>query len=374
MNTPRLLTFIGKCFSTSFWEDDEMIFTWITENLVNWRQVVYTASNHFVLPALWSTSHANGLIGMMPVDLQIFIERIRSWNLERNKIIINQTAELVAVLNQVGIEPVILKGVGHLLSGLYVDLADRMVADLDIMVPWASLPCTVRELKKIGYQYKRKDIDIDWEKAKHDLPLTCPGHPLRVEIHVRPVTKTCKDILPVDEVWNESELRSMGAGRYRIMSPTHLMLHNMVHSQIEHKSCFMGMIPFRQLYDLYRMIQKNYDIIDWPHIHGLLLSERFVLPFGLYFDMLGRFFHPRVQLKGERPLTVRVSWIQISLLARFRLLIILRLLLARVFHYCILIVQFHISVQERKRIVKRLQDPGWIWDHGAALVEIFKTT
>jgi hypothetical protein len=52
---------------------------------------------------------------------------------------------------ELAIEPVLLKGAIRLLAGLYPDDGWRMLRDLDLLVPQASLVAATRALRNAGY-------------------------------------------------------------------------------------------------------------------------------------------------------------------------------------------------------------------------------
>ena len=62
------------------------------------------------------------------------MQHITDLNRARNEKIIEQAKELNELLVANNITPIFLKGTGNLLEGLYRDLSERMLSDIDFIV------------------------------------------------------------------------------------------------------------------------------------------------------------------------------------------------------------------------------------------------
>ena len=61
------------------------------------------------------------------------MKHITDLNRDRNKQIISQAQDLNTLLLNNNITPIFLKGTGNLLEGLYDDIAERMLGDIDFL-------------------------------------------------------------------------------------------------------------------------------------------------------------------------------------------------------------------------------------------------
>ena len=84
----------------------------------DWDQTVAIAAREEVLPTLAGKLSC-------PPDLSDFFATIHELNAERNRQLIGEIETLALLLNQAGIEPVLLKGSAYLVTGVYCDPADR---------------------------------------------------------------------------------------------------------------------------------------------------------------------------------------------------------------------------------------------------------
>lgn len=107
----------------------------IKNSNINWDDIVKISTQYYVFPSLYTNLHSANMLSLLPDDLVAFMEHIYSLNAERNKAILTQCHEINQVLNQHHIFPIFLKGTGYLLSNLYTDIGERMIGDIDILVP-----------------------------------------------------------------------------------------------------------------------------------------------------------------------------------------------------------------------------------------------
>ena len=93
----------------------------------DWDQTIAVAAREEIIPALH-----NRLSG--PPEVSDFLEAIRELNGDRNRQLLRETETLAAILNQAGIEPVLLKGAAYLTTEVYADPASRLLQDIDLLV------------------------------------------------------------------------------------------------------------------------------------------------------------------------------------------------------------------------------------------------
>ncbi len=82
---------------------------------------------------------------------------ITDLNRDRNQQIIIQAKEINELLLANDISPVFIKGVGNLLEGLYYDIGERMMYDIDFIVSKKNYLKTISILKENGYSELNKN-------------------------------------------------------------------------------------------------------------------------------------------------------------------------------------------------------------------------
>ena len=118
---------------------------------IDWDAVVKVSTAHYVFPALYCNLKRSNFIHYLPKELVTYMEQITNLNRERNKQIITQAKELNNFLLANNITPIFLKGTGNLLTGIYDDIAERMVGDIDFIFSKKDYSKAISVLREFGY-------------------------------------------------------------------------------------------------------------------------------------------------------------------------------------------------------------------------------
>lgn len=153
MNYKETLVFIGKCLTITHEKHNKTVVQKeILSTNIDWDLVVKISTEHYVFPALYCNLKRAEFLDYLPQDLVTYMEHISSLNRDRNLQIIAQAKEINTLLLANGITPIFLKGTAFLLEGLYEDIAERMVGDIDFLVSNNNFSKAVALLKNAGYQ------------------------------------------------------------------------------------------------------------------------------------------------------------------------------------------------------------------------------
>jgi len=102
---------------------------------LDWAAVFHYAGQHLVTPSLAGSLRRQGLFAALPIAVAEYLETVQTLNRERNRMLYGELVAVARRLNGIGIEPLLLKGAIALLPGEYPGAEDRMMGDLDILVP-----------------------------------------------------------------------------------------------------------------------------------------------------------------------------------------------------------------------------------------------
>ena len=148
MNYKETLHFVAKCLTISLEDrNKQAIEKQLQSNNIDWDAVVKVSTAHFVFPALYCNLKRANFLHYLPDELVTYMERITKLNRERNEQIIAQAKELNALLLANNITPIFLKGTGNLLAGIYDDVAERMVGDIDFIFSKEDYPKAINLLR-----------------------------------------------------------------------------------------------------------------------------------------------------------------------------------------------------------------------------------
>jgi hypothetical protein len=185
MTYKETLFFVAKCLTISLEEKNRKeIELTLKTTTIDWDSVVKVSTAQYVFPALYCNLKRVGFLHYVPADLVAYMKHITDLNRERNQQIIAQAKEINNLLLTNNITPIFLKGTGNLLEGLYEDIGERMVGDIDLLFKEEEYKNTVKLLKRHGYINKINKFD----KAKggrHYPRLINEERIAAVEVHFR---------------------------------------------------------------------------------------------------------------------------------------------------------------------------------------------
>ncbi|WP_299670683.1 nucleotidyltransferase family protein [uncultured Polaribacter sp.] len=183
MNYKETLFFVAKCLTISLEEKNRLeIEIQLKTTKIDWDAVVKVSTGHYVFPALYCNLKRAHFLQYLPEDLVAYMKHITDLNRVRNEQIIQQAKELHQLLLDHHITPIFLKGTGNLLEGLYEDIAERMVGDIDFIFSKEDYPKAIEVLTLDKYT-KVVEEKYDFPQFKHYSRLHKAHRIAAVEIH-----------------------------------------------------------------------------------------------------------------------------------------------------------------------------------------------
>ena len=250
-----------------------------------WERVVQEANRHLIAPALYICLRDRCLFGLIPAEVENYLRFLHDLNEERNRRLKQQAIETLGVLNEAGIEPLLIKGSALLMILPEHRLGTRMISDLDLVVDKSAVERSVARLLSIGYQalidnsgphaygkfYRPSDV------GSVDLHLRPPG-PAYLFTENQPLGSTSLEVLRI---------------RMKIPTPAEWVTHLIVHDMIQDRGLRKGDINLRRLLDCREILGLGYDI-NWGMVRSRLPAGRLALARDLFFLNLQRFVGVKV--------------------------------------------------------------------------------
>ena len=150
---------------------------------IDWDAVVKVSTSHYVFPALYCNLKRVDFLKYLPQELVSYMQHITDLNRERNKQILQQAQELNSLLLANNISPIFLKGTGNLLAGIYEDITERMVGDIDFIFSKEDYPKTINILREFGYSEVDKKEYYFPGLGRHYRRLQKENNIAAIEIH-----------------------------------------------------------------------------------------------------------------------------------------------------------------------------------------------
>ena len=235
---------------------------------IAWERVLGQASAQFVLPAFAAALRDLDLIGSLDEGLAGFLLAVHAANLERNDELRHELGRAVGVLNRAGIEPVLLKGAIRLADRLYPDDGWRMLRDLDLLVPEASLADATRAFEEAGYA----------PCGLHD-EVRRPGGACQIDLHTALFGGSRQaPLLQAAQVLDGSRPLALGDGRIRLPAVEHQLMHLIGHGQIRHCGHAVGRIGLRDRLEAAALVRWARESIDWQAVRARFAAAGYRRP------------------------------------------------------------------------------------------------
>lgn len=362
--------FAGKCLSleTNPAFKSELIDNCKNE-LIDWVQFVGLCSNHLILPAIYLKFRSNGILEFLPSDLANHLVEIHELNVKRNNLILIQSQAITRVLNKKNISPLFLKGAGNLLDELYTNIGERILGDIDFLVPEKDYLLSAALMENEGYT-KYYDIPKydDVDRMKHYPRLSHPDFVASIEIHRIPVN--VESVSWFNSAIIDAERKSVSAldGCF-VESDRHKIIHNFIHSQLSNEGFLFGSVSLREINDLY-LLSKRFPLFE--AIPQIKKQQKAIAYFALSRDILGldESFFPKTNLAYK--ILVRKHTLNQNSTIFYNGHRSLIFMVQRIFTgYIGQILKAFYSKDKRIHLLRRITDRKWYADHLSLYTRFF---
>ena len=204
------------------------------------------AGRHCITPMLAACIDPE-LRQRLPGDYALYLEFIHTENSRRNRALRLQLKQIATCLNEIDIEPVLLKGAIRLVDGLYRDPGWRFMRDLDLLVSRDRLSDAVARLTSVGYSFT-PDADGPSEQHRHLPPLRRDGDAAVVEIHADLLPER-REFCHAQDVLAHARPVDLEGARVRVPSTAHQLAHLIGHDRFDSNLHLAGMFLLRSVFE-----------------------------------------------------------------------------------------------------------------------------
>ena len=255
MNYKETLYFISKCLTISLEESNRQeIEKLLQSKKIDWEAVVEVSTAHYVFPAMYCNLKRVGFLSYLPQELLNFMEHITNLNRERNQQIITQAKDLNTLLLKNNITPIFLKGTGNLLAGIYDDIAERMVGDIDFIFSKQDYPKAITILREFEYSELEKLKYYYPDLNKHYRRLQKENNIAAIEIH-----SELLDLKKYSNEFNYSfvEKDSQVINEVAVLSYSNKLNLSILANQINDHGFDYKTMALRNAYDVFLLSKKT---------------------------------------------------------------------------------------------------------------------
>jgi hypothetical protein len=253
MSYKETFYFIARCLTISLEKDNKLaIEKTLQSNTIDWDAVVKLSTQQLVFPALYCNLKREGFLHYLPQDLANYMELITGLNRERNQQIITQATALNSLLLDHGLTPIFLKGTGNLLAGIYTDIAERMIGDIDFILPKEQYTRAIALLREDGY--------TDVLKYHYHLPMQRHYRRIKKENNIAAI-EIHKELLieKYTAEFNYDFIRKdiQTINQISLLSYANKLNLSIIANQITDREFYYKTIPLRNGYDVFLLSKKT---------------------------------------------------------------------------------------------------------------------
>ncbi|KOY50933.1 nucleotidyltransferase domain-containing protein [Polaribacter dokdonensis] len=265
MNYKENLFFIAECLTINHEaKNNNRIETILKSNTVDWDEVVKLSTAQYVFPALYYNLKRADFLHYLPDELVNYMQYISNLNKERNEQIIAQATEINNLLQAYDIHPIFLKGTGNLLEGLYEDIGERMVGDIDFIFSKEDYPKVIKILSEDGYS-KVHQTEYDFPQFKHHPRLQKEGKIAAVEIHKELLLEKYAKEFNYELIQKDAQI----INGIQVLSYRNQLSLSIIAKQINDGGLYHKNIALRNAYDVFLLSKKTNALIAFDQFETL---------------------------------------------------------------------------------------------------------
>ncbi|MFW5707480.1 MAG: nucleotidyltransferase family protein [Bacteroidota bacterium] len=333
----------------------------------NWNKMVKSGSDNLVLPAFYLKLCQHSLNQFLPSDLESYLQHVLTLNRERNSNVITLAKKVNSWLAEDGIDCLFMKGAGNILDGIYSDLGERLLYDIDILVAADHMLPAANILHERGFITRKRFNPASLESTMHYPILLHEEWMTGVEIHRMPVQYHYQKEFPAERVFANKTHTRQHKG-FDVMGYPDRAIHNFIHAQLMHSGHYHADVKLRDLYDLL-LLGKRVDLYGTFHRYHHYRSKSMA-----YLKLMHKVFGLQwpVELQSEKAgkhllqRQQRTLEMSSSRLRRHRLFITFAQ------KYFILPLRVLWNPYARNYVLSRLTQPRWYIEHYNAVKRMLR--
>lgn len=225
-----------------------------------WSEVCDLAGEQLVLPWLWPAikERADGLEPEVAERLHDAHARY----IVRNLRLREQLRRVLGSLNDADVVPLLFKGALCLVDTAPGGLGPRWLSDLDIAVPAGRLDAAVTALEHDGYH----EIAGHTFHNPYALTFGRADGVVPIDLHVELGAHPLPSVLPIAQAYEAAGALTLRGARAKGLSPTHQLVHNLLHTAVQDMNHAVAGLSLRQLLALRNIVETHGAQVDWSEV------------------------------------------------------------------------------------------------------------
>jgi hypothetical protein len=245
----------------------------------SWQALVDLARGQGVLLPLVFALNARGLLPPIPRSIKYRdshvtarLGEIYRQHLAQRQSDKRQLEEVLLVLEDAGIVPLILKGARYLVAPVASWCEARSMADFDILLQPSNAERAFTLLKAQGYrQFPSAGFNYGPNFSHHLPALQHPSQLAAVEIHTHALSVAGQRIMSTQHVW--ARATKAGNGSFFVLPIGWHALHGLLHHQVQDRGHVQRALNIKALWE-WTMLAREFTGDDWDAIRAHMREAR----------------------------------------------------------------------------------------------------
>lgn len=218
------------------------------------EKLIKLASSHLMLPSLYTNIIKKKYKSVFSNEFLNYLKEIYEINRNRNKILLEEVAEISRIFKVNKINHIFLKGSSIILNKIHNDLGERMIGDIDFLFDKNQTSKMINSMLSMGYEYKS---NYPFFEHRHLERMIHKEKMFAVEPHTYLIKKN-KHILNSRKFLDEKKNHNS------IITPTfkNMILNNIYNYQINDYGKLKMTYSYRNIYDTIALINKSRITFD----------------------------------------------------------------------------------------------------------------
>lgn len=224
----------------------------------DWDALLAEAVAHTAAPQLFRSLSSAAKTGAVPVPVLQCAMLAMVRQKQQVAALPDELREILAALNARGITPVLLKG-AHLATLVYADVAQRPMADIDLLVRESEIDAARQALLDAGYESQWIG---DRDEHGHALPPLRKGNSFVVELHWSLTNAEDGVRLDLDALRARAEEVTLYGQRALVFSGEDLLVYICIHAGVMHGFGEKGLRPVLDVLAIMGRYELDWSVVE----------------------------------------------------------------------------------------------------------------
>ena len=224
------------------------------EPMRDWAPLLQHSAETLTIGTLAARLSRSEYWGGLPGEVRELLSDILDRTAKRNRSLEEQALELTRVLNGIGVEPIVMRGMARVLAGEFAE--GRLISDIDLLLPIEKRDAAIDALRGLDYEIHQGfhgppfSVVFGRNKDVGMVDVHTSLQPYRLNVGYDRVAPLC-------------DRKEISGARLLLPNATASVLLNVLHDQLHDGDYWRGLVDVRHMAEFPQFIEKG---VDWTQL------------------------------------------------------------------------------------------------------------